>query len=105
MTPDDTLTMDQAAAATGLSYDRFRKVWPDLVRHVAFPHPLTGGARRRIVWDQSAVAAWRAARSRLGLPVTPAATANDTHPTTPPGVAPARLHRERRELARIMRGA
>lgn len=105
MTPADNLTMDQAAAATGLSYDRFRKVWPDLVRQVAFPHPLTGGARRRLVWDQSAVAAWRAARSRLGLPAAPAPAANDFHPATPPGVDPARLQRERRELARIMRGA
>lgn len=52
------LTMRQAAAEIGLSYDRFRKVWPQLHADDAFPAPIRGK-----VWDAEAVAAWRKARS------------------------------------------
>jgi hypothetical protein len=50
--------MAQAAEEVGLSYERFRKVWPSLP---GFPAPIAG---RR--WDAEALAAWKAARSRLG---------------------------------------
>lgn len=53
MTPP--LTMAQAAAAVGLSYDRFRKVWPQMVRELAFPSPF-----RARTWDPEAVAGWKA---------------------------------------------
>jgi hypothetical protein len=50
------LTMAETAAEVGLSYERFRKVWPDIP---GFPAPLL--SRK---WDPEAVAAWKAARSR-----------------------------------------
>jgi hypothetical protein len=62
------LTMDETAAAVGLSYERFRKVWRRLSAERGFPAPLHG---RR--WDSEAVARWRAEASRpTPAPLAPA---------------------------------
>ena len=49
--------------AIGLSYDRFRKSWRDLVRDTGFPAPFLGTR-----WDAAAIDAWKRARSGRGLP-------------------------------------
>ena len=63
MTTADTLTMAEAAAQAGLSYERFRKVWRELCEQEGFPAPL----RARVWWAQ-AVTDWKAARSGAGKP-------------------------------------
>lgn len=55
---DDTLSMHQAAEAVGRSYDRFRKIWRDLVLLDGFPAPVHGR-----VWLRGAVEAWRVGQS------------------------------------------
>ncbi|HEV2530920.1 hypothetical protein [Phenylobacterium sp.] len=65
------LTMAQAAQAAGLSYDRFRKVWPALCREDGFPAPIRGRT-----WDAEAVAAWRRTRSHRNVVALPPATAS-----------------------------
>jgi hypothetical protein len=54
----ETLTMEEAAAAVGLAYETFRKVWPRLARERGFPPPFLDR-----IWDAAAVRAWRARRS------------------------------------------
>lgn len=53
------LRMTEAASEVGLSYERFRKVWPAMVADQAFPAPFLGR-----VWDRDAVAAWKLTRSQ-----------------------------------------
>lgn len=83
------LSMRQTAALVGLSYDRFRKVWPDL-QGLGFPAPFIG-----VKWDQAAVEAWKAARTNrvAALPVAPA-----TRPDLDAG------RRARRQLAALRAG-
>lgn len=50
--------MHAAAVVSGLSYERFRKVWPRLVRTLAFPAPFAGPPYR---WEPARLDAWRAA--------------------------------------------
>lgn len=57
------LTMREAAAEAGLSYERFRKVWRELCK-AGFPSPF-----RARCWDAEAVSAWRKARSQSGVAV------------------------------------
>lgn len=60
---NDTLNMRAAAAAVGLSWERFRKVWPRMVETQDFPSPIYGR-----YWDAAAVAAWRKRRSERRAP-------------------------------------
>jgi hypothetical protein len=68
MTPP--ISMREAALAVGLSYDRFRKAWPDMVRDAGFPCPILGTR-----WDPEAVSAWKVARSARRLVIEPPAAA------------------------------
>lgn len=87
------LTMHEAAAAVGLSYERFRKIWPSLCAGQAFPQPF-----RARVWDAAAIEAWKAQRSARALqPV-----ANDPEPPTPPALQ-ARARRGRALLEQLRR--
>lgn len=52
------LRMTEAASEVGLSYERFRKVWREMVELQAFPAPFHGRC-----WDREAVTAWKAQRS------------------------------------------
>lgn len=63
------LTMTQTAHSIGVSYDHFRKTWPELRAAQAFPSPVRGRA-----WLASAVLAWMVERSGA-MPATPT-----THP-------------------------
>jgi hypothetical protein len=54
------LSMRETADAVGLSYDRFRRVWPTLP---GFPPPF-----RERTWAAEAVAAWIHARSHGPAP-------------------------------------
>lgn len=60
------------AAALGLSYERFRKIWRELP---GFPPPFL--PRR---WDPAAVIAWKAARSTRKGAAAVAATTNHPRP-------------------------
>ena len=60
------------AAAVGLSYERFRKIWRDLP---GFPPPFLPGR-----WDPAAVIAWKAARSTRKRAVAAAANTNHARP-------------------------
>ncbi len=82
--------MHAAAETSGLSYERFRKVWMRLVRTQAFPAPFAGPPYR---WEPARLAAWREAsaeaRRALILSQTHAADmaltgANDDAPAPPP---------------------
>lgn len=52
--------MTDTAAEVGLSYERFRKIWPDLCERQEFPAPLHGRK-----WDRDALSAWKIRRSSL----------------------------------------
>lgn len=62
------LRMAEAAAAVGLSYERFRKVWRGWVAELGFPAPLWG-----VTWDAVAIEAWKARRSARQLEAAAAA--------------------------------
>lgn len=62
------LTMTQTAHAIGVSYDHFRKTWPELRAAQAFPSPVRGRA-----WLASAVLAWMVERSGAAPPAAPRA--------------------------------
>lgn len=75
MTP--ALDMEQAAAAVGLSWERFRKVWRSLP---GFPQPVKRpslSGKGTYAWRAEAVEDWRKARERAGLSAAPA-PANDS---------------------------
>lgn len=102
-----TLTMAEAAEAIGRSPERFRKIWRRLRRDLAFPEPILSPAdKANYAWDAEAVREWRDARGRCRTPIEPEPPANDARPMAPiPGVSPARLARERHQLAQLMKGA
>lgn len=52
------LSMRQAAAEVGMSYDRFRKEWAGMRAALGFPAPFLAHK-----WDAEAVRAWRRERS------------------------------------------
>lgn len=52
------ITMQETAVAVGLSYDRFRKIWPQMRRASGFPAPARGR-----VWLAAAVLGWLVDRS------------------------------------------
>lgn len=85
----DILTMRETAAAVGLSYERFRKVWPAKVREEGMPMPFSGHH-----WDAEAIRAWRRDRSQRGAP-TPKAPPDAGEP------GPRRLARARAQLAEL----
>lgn len=83
--------MRQTAERLRLSYDWFRRVWPAMCHDEGFPAPFHARA-----WDEAAVEAWIAARSR---PHAAAPAANDR--ATPPPTA--RLRAQRAALAELRR--
>lgn len=79
----DDADMKEAAGFAGLSYERFRKVWPSLVRRLAFPAPWRDEAPYR--WERSRLVAWKAARTgQIRDRILSAPAANDDHPDAPP---------------------
>lgn len=54
--------MRQTARELGLSYDRFRKTWPELAQRLGLPRPF-----RQRAWDAEAIARWKAQRSARPL--------------------------------------
>lgn len=82
MTAPATLSMSDTAAVIGLSWERFRKVWPTFVRHYRFPQPLerpTPGRKVRLCWDETAVREWWSARQRGHVAAPQHGAANDAH--------------------------
>lgn len=57
------LSMAETAAAVGLSYDRFRKQWPQMRAREGFPSPV-----RRRTWLAAAVLGWMVTRSQAAPP-------------------------------------
>lgn len=101
------LSMRETAAETGLSYERWRKVWRAWSKARAFPAPIVGadpGDRCAYAWDRDAVAAWKAGRSTaLMLRADAGEPANDDGPRHPVQVpSPGRIARQRQDLARRM---
>lgn len=84
----DVLTMHEAAAAVGLSYERFRKVHRTLTAELAFPRPLHG-----CKWDAYAVARWRVERSDPHRDAEPKALPSPTTPETRSARAWAQIER------------
>ena len=84
------LTMEGAAEAAGLSYDRFRKVWRRLCERSGFPAPFKGGDDGRVsyAWDREAVETWR--RARTGRTVAPTARKPEPEPSAGDGGRRAR---------------
>ncbi len=52
------LNMTETAAAVGLRYDHFRKIWREMTRNQGFPQPFAGYR-----WESEDVEAWKHARS------------------------------------------
>ncbi len=107
MTPD-VLTMHQVAQTLGYSYDRFRKVWPQWVRDLAFPRPFVGAGRRGslVKWDAADVLAWKTAR-KAALGPRDALPAPDPGLFSPPVTPPdshllRRAQRDRAALRSLM---
>lgn len=78
--------MHAAAVVSGLSYERFRKVWMRLVRTQAFPAPFAGPPYR---WEPARLDAWREAsaearRAAILSQAHAADIANDDQPSPPP---------------------
>ncbi len=102
-------SLRQCAERCGVSAERFRKAWPQWSRDRNFPRPFNQPPLSNYAWDQGAVDAWVAARSRaLGQAAPPpfleeAANANDTF--RDPRLRGARINAERSELARFMESA
>lgn len=93
--------MHAAAVVSGLSYERFRKVWPRLVRTLAFPAPFAGPPYR---WEPARLDAWRetSAEARRALILSQAHAAdiaNDDHPVA----APVRRGRAAAGRSRILK--
>lgn len=97
MTARDTLSLAGAAAAVGLSAERFRKVHERWSRELDFPRPFMAPPAGKYAWRRASVAAWIDGReAALGRPV----------PLTPRGrPATAAIHRERAELRRMLKRA
>lgn len=87
--------MAQAAQVAGLSYDRFRKGWRDLVLRRGFPAPYQ---LRPYLWRAEALDAWVAnEEARIHALITGArAPANENLAPKPP--AEARVNRQRQQL-------
>lgn len=89
------LIMREAAAMVGLSYDRFRKVWRELVARDGLPTPYLG-----YLWDADALKAWKLERSRR--PLQPAGKRRGRQPVATDDVAAsARARRQRHELQEL----
>jgi hypothetical protein len=101
------LSLDATAAVVGKASETWRKQWRAYVRNMGFPAPLPG---RHRYWRPEEVEAWLARRDKalnLGGKAHDPAPANDAFHRSPNchplrGVSPARLHRERAELAALM---
>lgn len=85
------MDMHEAATHAGLSYERFRKVWPALVADEGLPAPIRGR-----VWDRAAVLAWRAARSSRVVALA-------QRPEAPAAAAPDRRRAAQRQLDELRR--
>jgi predicted DNA-binding transcriptional regulator AlpA len=99
------LDMAETAAATGYSWERFRRVWRALP---GFPAPIkrpTLSGRGAYAWRAESVEAWVKAReSALGARyVQPVDIANDIE--APRRANAAAIARQRAALGRLMRGA
>jgi len=103
------LSLRQTAAAVGLTYDRFRKVWTTWVRERGFPAPFSAPGDA-YAWNADSVEAWKhrqeLARAEAFAP--PPAAANDGGArfggAPAAGVSAARLARERQAMAARMKG-
>lgn len=89
------LTMTDTAVEVGLSYERFRKVWPDMCAEQAFPAPFHGRC-----WDEAAVAAWKTQRSAARIVTEMRAP----EPMAPPQDPGARARRARASLQQLRAG-
>ncbi|WP_298161091.1 hypothetical protein [Brevundimonas sp.] len=101
MTP--AADMHAAAKVAGLSWDRFRKVWPRLVLTLAFPAPFAGPPYR---WEPARLDAWREAsaearRAAILSQAHSADIANDDHPVAAP--PPVRRGRAAAGRSRILK--
>lgn len=79
MTPLETCSLAQAAAAAGYSIDRFRKIWRDLP---AFPAPIrtpAANGKGAYAWRAASIEAWQLAREKALGTVRQPAPANDEH--------------------------
>lgn len=93
------LGMEAVAAATGYSWERFRKVWPSLP---GFPAPIKRPRHGRgsYAWRPESVEAWlRGREAGLGAHSAPP-PANDTH--APRQAHQAAVQRQREALGRLM---
>lgn len=100
----EALSLNETAAVVGKASETWRKQWPHYVEAMGFPTPLPG---RRRFWRPEEVQAWIDRRDRtlnLGAERRAPLPANDGALFANPmrGVSPARLHRERAELAALM---
>lgn len=99
----------QAAAAVGLSYERFRKVWRNWVRDMQFPRPFRGGpiARSTYSWRAEAVEEWKQRRERALGPgeAIPAAANEDAYSAPPRGPGVAKINRQRQMAQAFMKGS
>lgn len=100
------LNLCDTAAAVGKAPETWRKGWKHYVRTLGFPAPLPG---RRHFWRPEEIEAWIERRDKalgLGNGRRAPLPANDGDLCDNPlrGLSPARLHRERAELAQMMKG-
>lgn len=93
------LIMREAAAMVGLSYDRFRKVWRELVARDGLPMPYLG-----YLWDADALKAWKRERSRRQLQA-PGKSRGRSPVATDDVAARARARRQRQELQELRASA
>lgn len=95
--------MRAAAVVSGRSHERFRKIWPSLVRREAFPAPFSGPP---YYWDPARLEAWRADRAEarrqalMTAPVFTGANDDDPHHDAPP--SPIRKGRVAAGRSRLM---
>lgn len=104
----DALSLQATARECGVSWERFRKVWPTWRRELGFPAPFkapSANGRGTYAWRESAVQAWKLAReAALGVCAPDAAEPEIRRPLNDNPRPPrnARLERDRQTLARMM---